>query len=260
MAARKRPSAPRLPRFSPTRLNAYRLCPRAYGFQYDQGLRWGGTSAAQSFGGSLHRALQGFHQAGGADAVSVEELKQSLAATWSGAGYATAEEAGDFQREGELLLEHHHRHASEPGRVTLATEVTVQHRYEDVVIFGKIDRLDRRPDGALEVIDYKSGRRPPGEEQVQKSLAMAIYALLVAHEHPGEPVVTTILHLRTGQSVSVARSADELREVEAATLALAREILADRERPATPGFVCMECPYVRLCPPGQAWRAAQRDE
>ncbi len=38
--------APRLPRFSPTKLGAYRACPRAYAFQYDQGLRWDGIDAA----------------------------------------------------------------------------------------------------------------------------------------------------------------------------------------------------------------------
>jgi RecB family exonuclease len=253
MAAR--PRLPKLPRFSPTRLEAYRFCPRAYSFQYDQGLRWGGTSAGQSFGGSLHRALQGFHGEGGAQAVSVEDLKQKLAATWSAHGYGSPEEAAAAQQEGERLLEQHHAHASEEGRTTLAVECTVQHRYEDVVLFGKIDRLDRRPDGALEVIDYKSGRRIPTEDDVRGSLAMALYQMLVARNHPGVPVVTTLLHLRSGQTASVARSEDELREVEAGALALARQILADREKLPCPGDQCRDCPYPRVCPSGSLWLA-----
>ena len=257
MAATKRPAAPRLPRFSPTRLNAYRFCPRAYAFQYDEGLRWGGTSAGMSFGGSLHRALQVFHQEGGAAAVSVDDLKQQLAATWSAVGYTSTEEADAARVEGERLLEQHHAQAAEPGRVTLAVERTVQHRYDDVVLFGKIDRLDRRPDGALEVIDYKSGRRVPTEDDVRASLAMALYQLLVAREHPGTPVVTTLLHLRTGQSASVSRTDDELRVVEEDALALARQILADREKLARPGPSCLDCPYPRICPPGRQWLAEQ---
>ncbi len=255
MASRKRPAAPKLPRFSPTRLNAYRFCPRAYGFQYDQGLRWGGTSASQSFGGSLHRTLQVFHQEGGAASISVDELKRQLASTWSASGYATEEEADAARTEGERLLEQHHAQANEPGRTTLAVERTVQWRYDDLVLFGKIDRLDRRPDGALEVIDYKSGRRVPTESDVRESLAMAIYQLLVAREHPGTPVVTTLLHLRTGQSASVARTDDELRVVEEEALTLARAILADREKLARPGPQCHQCPYPRICPPGREWLA-----
>ena len=255
MAARK-PAAPKLPRFRPTRLNAYRFCPRAYAFQYEDGLRWGGTSASQSFGGSLHRALQVFHQEGGAKALSVDDLKQQLGFTWSAHGYGSAEEsAAALAEAGRLLEQHHAQAASEPGRVTLAVERTVQWRHADVVLFGKIDRLDRRPDGALEVIDYKSGRHVPTEADVRASLAMALYQLLVAREHPGTPVFATLLHLRTGQTASVGRSDDELREVEQEALGLARQILADRDKPAEPGVNCRDCPYPRLCPPGRLWLA-----
>ena len=82
-------SKPRLPRFSPTRLNLYRFCPRAYLFQYERGLRWGGASPAQSFGGSVHRTLQAFHERGGAGAVSLDDLKTELAGRWSDAGYGS---------------------------------------------------------------------------------------------------------------------------------------------------------------------------
>src|SRR5437763_491469 len=43
-------------RLSPTRLRLYLTCPKAYHYYYVRGLRWGETSAASSFGSSLHRA------------------------------------------------------------------------------------------------------------------------------------------------------------------------------------------------------------
>src|SRR5436189_6460915 len=51
-------------RLSPTRLRLYLFCPKAYQYYYVRGLRWGEISPASSFGGSLHRALQAFHEAG----------------------------------------------------------------------------------------------------------------------------------------------------------------------------------------------------
>lgn len=247
------PKAPKLTRFSPTRLSLYRTCPKAYAFQYDQGLRWGGQSSAQSFGGSLHRTLQAFHDQGGAAAVSVEALRATLAERWSSAGYESDEEAAEFRAVGEELLSRYHTAAQEPGRETIATEVTVSRRYEDFVLFGKIDRLDRRPDTSIEVIDYKSGRHAFTEDEVRQSLAMTVYQVLVAREHPGVAVYTGILNLRTGESVFVLRSPDELDAAEAEIASLARAILADALKAPTPGPQCARCPYPSVCAEGRVW-------
>ncbi|HEU4407828.1 MAG TPA: PD-(D/E)XK nuclease family protein [Polyangiaceae bacterium] len=248
-----RAKAPRLPRLSPTRLNLYRFCPRAYGFYYDEGLRWGSTSAAQSFGGSLHRALQTFHARGGPEGVSLDELKAQFGAAWSAAGYESDEQAAEYRASGERLLERYYEAAREPGRVTLATEATLQRRYDEFVLFGKIDRLDRRPDGGLEVVDYKSGRREVTEREVRESLAMTLYQVLVARQHPGVPVHARVVALRTGESASVLRSDAELDEAEGEIVALVRTILADAAKDARPGEPCRSCVYPRVCPPGRAW-------
>ncbi|HEU4534415.1 MAG TPA: PD-(D/E)XK nuclease family protein [Polyangiaceae bacterium] len=248
-----RAKAPRLPRLSPTRLNLYRFCPRAYGFYYDEGLRWGSNSAAQSFGGSLHRALQAFHARGGPEVVTLEALKDQWNAAWSSAGYESPEQAAEFRASGEELLARYHEASREPGRVTLATEATLQRHYDEFILFGKVDRLDRRPDGALEVIDYKSGRREVTEREVRESLAMTLYQLIVARQHPGVPVHTRIVALRTGESASVLRSDAELDAAEADIVALVRTVLGDAIKPALPGESCRSCLYPRVCPPGRAW-------
>jgi RecB family exonuclease len=248
-----RAKAPRLPRLSPTRLNLYRTCPRAYGFYYDEGLKWGFTSAAQSFGGSLHRALQTFHARGGAEGLSLDELKAQFAAAWSAAGYESAEQAAEYRASGEELLERYYEAAREPGRLTLATEATLQRRYDEFTLFGKIDRLDRRPDGALEVVDYKSGRREVTAAEVRDSLAMTVYQLLVARQHPDVPVYARVVALRTGESASVLRDGAELDAAEREVVALARAVLGDAVKPALPGPSCRSCVYPRVCPPGRAY-------
>jgi RecB family exonuclease len=249
---RKAPQ-PRLPRFSPTRIDLYLFCPRAYHLYYDRGLKWGGMSAGYAFGGSLHRTLQVFHERGGAENVSVDELLDQLRERWSDAGYGTAEEADAHLQAGQALLEQYHSRSAEPGRETLWTEKTVQHRYEEFVLFGKVDRLDRRPDGALEVVDYKSGRLTVTEEEVRGSLTLAIYQLLVARANPGTPVYTGIFCVRSCQSAAVLRTAEELDAVEREVTEVVRRILRDEEKRALPGRQCRDCAYPRVCPPGRQW-------
>src|SRR5262249_3316950 len=157
-----------------------------------------GGSAGHALGGSVHRALQVFHERGGTDELSQEELVDHLHQKGSEQGYGSPEEAAAHLAAGEDLPLRYYRSAAAAGRETVWTERTVQQRYDEFVLFGKIDRLDRCRDGSLEVVDYKTGRLSVTEEEVRDSLAIRIYQLLIAREHPGVPVYAGIYCLRTG--------------------------------------------------------------
>lgn len=257
---RPSPSPPpaKLPRFSPTRIALYLFCPRAYAFYYREGLRWGGITAGHSFGGNLHRTLQAFHDRGGNEQVSLDDLLQELRERWSDAGFATPEEAADHLAAGEQLLRQYYERPQDVGRETVWTEKTVQHRFDDFVLFGKVDRLDRHADGTLEVVDYKSGRLTVTEDEVRESLALKVYQLAVARENPGVPVRAGILCLRSGVSASVLRTAEELDQLEVEIAGTVRALLANAEMAPVPGPQCRNCVYPRVCPEGRRWLARHR--
>jgi RecB family exonuclease len=210
-------------------------------------------TAGHAFGGNLHRTLQAFHDRGGAEQVPLHELLQQLRERWSEAGFASPDETAAHLAAGEALLERYHAAAPEPGRSTLWTEQTVQRRYAEFVLFGKVDRLDRRPDGSLEVIDYKSGRLTVCEEDVRASLALGIYQLLVSRESPDVPVHASILCLRSGEIASTLRGEEELNALEDEVTEIVRTILADGGMAPVPGDQCRGCVYPSVCPAGRRW-------
>jgi len=250
-----RPKAPRLPRFSPTRLSLYIFCPRAYYLYYDQGLRWGGQTAGFALGGSLHRSLQLFHDRGGAAQVPLEELLEGLRERWNPSVYASPEESQAHLAAGEAALQRYYAGETEPGRETVWTEKMLQHRYERFILWGRLDRLDRRPEGSLEVVDYKSGRLETSEAELHGSLALRIYQLLTARTYPGAAVHASIHSLRSGHRATLSRTAAELDRVEQEVIEIAHTILDDEMMAATPGEQCRECVYPRVCPPGRRWLA-----
>ncbi|HVR70875.1 MAG TPA: PD-(D/E)XK nuclease family protein [Vicinamibacteria bacterium] len=63
-------------------------------------------------------------------------------------------------------------------------------------VSGKIDRIDRRPDGTLVLRDYKTGRAPRDDGSVfrgGKQLQIPFYVLAAARMFPDEPVVEAFL-------------------------------------------------------------------
>jgi hypothetical protein len=68
-------------------------------------------------------------------------------------------------------------------------------------VAGKIDRIDRRPDGGLVLRDYKTGRAPKDEGGVfrgSRQLQIPFYILAAAQIFPGEPVVEAFLDFVDG--------------------------------------------------------------
>jgi putative RecB family exonuclease len=150
---------------------------------------------------------------------------------------------------------------------------------ENVTLGGKIDRIDRREDGALEVLDYKTGKpprfrgttggaasagapaagdavrrtsRPLGEDDLQ----LAAYALLVTRKFRGRVARCTYVYLNDDLDLWFEPTDEQLREKEAEIVTICDRILADQgkqEFRPTPNALCPWCEYRSLCPEGEEW-------
>ena len=106
---------------------------------------------------------------------------------------------------GQEMMQAYHAAASERrehGVETLFTEKTIKTDMGPFILSGRVDRIDRHPDGTLEVVDYKSGRLETTQEEVSDDLAMNIYQLILRRSYPGSRVMATIYCLRSGVHAS----------------------------------------------------------
>lgn len=72
--------------------------------------------------------------------------------------------------------------ASEKGRTVLATEISGEMEVDGVKVQGRADRIDRLADGALGIVDYKTGR-VPSKEEVKAGFALQLGLLGLIAEH-----------------------------------------------------------------------------
>lgn len=68
------------------------------------------------------------------------------------------------------------------GRIIAATECDGSFKYKGVRVHARADRIDRKADGTLAVVDYKTGQ-PPSGKQVEKGYALQLGIIgLIARE------------------------------------------------------------------------------
>lgn len=183
-----------------SQVRTYLDCPWLYKLRYEDGWRTAWTPAS-SLGVSIHRALERFHRL--EPPAGESELSDAYEAGWLGEGYASASEQMEWHAKGgEILRAYWAAESGRPARI-VAVEREFAFPLEAHTVRGMIDRIDRRPDGSIEIIDYKTHLDLVAEDEVARDLQLRTYAL-GARECLGlEPAWLTLYYVAAGRRISV---------------------------------------------------------
>jgi RecB family exonuclease len=256
------------PYASPSRLKIWRECPKKYAFSVVE-KRPTKPSPHLDLGSNVHAALRDWLRLAPKER-SLENLLEFYRAAWrvNRPAFArrTREELRDWGERGIAMLRAFADDV-EPDLEPVAIEKSVRVELDDLVLGGRVDRVDLLPDGTLAVIDYKTGKFPANETQARaEDLAAAVYARGSSVAFAGAPVSRVeYLHLATMERLvfdlpedAVGRAIDGLatlaREAHAAETeaalagggALAAAFLAK------PSRACRWCDFLAHCKEGQA--------
>jgi len=186
-----------------TKLRVYRECPWKYRLQMVEGRRIPLTPAG-SLGLSLHRALECFHRK---EAPLDADLWDCYERRWMSHGYPDQETRERWFAKGRRVLEKYLE--SERGRRTAVVAVEREFSYPlgRHEVRGMIDRIDRHPDGRLEVIDYKTA----GEGETlgaTDELQLRFYGLGCRESLAMEPALLSVCLVATGRRLTVVYDAE----------------------------------------------------
>lgn len=242
--------------FSYSQLSTFERCPRQYQYQYLFKIP-SPPAANLSFGSSLHNTLQDYYKLVSQSKqaslftdfdpdLSLEKLLSIYEEKWIDRGYETKQHMELRKQRGEEILTLFYERFKNDIPQVEYLEKGFRLKIDDYVISGRIDRADKRADGSLHIIDYKTGRSRT-EKQVQEDLQLAIYAL-AADQCFGIPASLLTLHfLDADESVSVEPSEETMRKAADKVRSLAKEINESDFGPKPARQTCQFCPYKRIC-------------
>jgi RecB family exonuclease len=155
-----------------SKLRAYLDCPFLFRFIYVE-RKFAPQTPFSSLGLSVHKALGAFHARPG----DLGDLMRYYDEKWLHHGYATPQECMEFYNRGAKVLEDWWLHWQANPAQVVYSEKSFEFPFEKWKLKGTIDRVDRLPDGKVELLDYKMGFEDRNEWDVAGSLQLAIYAL-----------------------------------------------------------------------------------
>ncbi len=136
----------------------------------------------------------------------------------------------------------------EPTERELYVETLLDSR---LLLRGFVDRIDVAPDGAVRVVDYKTGRSPGVGFESRALFQMRFYALVIWRSRGVVPTLLRLIYLGDGQVLDYRPDEEDLRATERLVEAVWGAIeLARRtgDWQPSPGPACTWCSYQAHCP------------
>jgi ATP-dependent DNA helicase UvrD/PcrA len=234
-------------RLSASAVDTYERC----GLQFKLDRDWrlsAKPAAAMQYGAAIHRILKTYFDSLNLGRPKTEdELIQLFRLDLTEAKIQEAYQHDLYEEQGiDQLRDFLALARSLPPPQVLHTEQSFEIRVGATSVVGRIDRIDRRPDGRMAIVDYKTGKARD-QEDADESLQLSLYAI-AAREKWGYTVGALIFHNLEG-NVPVITSRTEAQLLAArGRVEAAAQGIADGKFEAKPGMHCNFCAYRSVCP------------
>ena len=117
----------------------------------------------------------------------------------------------------------------------------------DITFTGRIDRLEKNPDGKFEVVDFKSGKTVKSKNKAKTDVQLNIYAKAVEKLKGELPVKASLFYVEKDKMVEYAVTEESVNETIDTIKDMTKEILSENFT-ATPSYnACMFCSYQSIC-------------
>jgi DNA helicase-2/ATP-dependent DNA helicase PcrA len=232
-------------------LTLYLTCPLKYKFARVFGIPQEPT-INQRFGILIHNVLERFHKdPPGEGEDGLRELNGLFESGWRRTGFGATDDELQFRDRAREAL----RLYWERERVAEGEPVWLERKFDFKVgehhVRGRVDRVDRLPDGDFELIDYKTGERK-SEAELENDLQLALYRLAAREAWEVEAAFGSYYYVLDGDKVAAPSKPDDAERVERTVLQVGEGIIGQDFEPRPSPSVCSWCDYRLICPAAES--------
>lgn len=224
-------------------IETYRLCPLKYKFARVFRIPQEPT-INQRFGIVVHQVLERFHKT---SSPSRDDLFELFEISWRRGGFGDSDDELQFrERALDALSRYWERYRDQDGEPEWF-ERSFSFQLGPHLLRGRVDRIDKLPDGTYELIDYKTGKSKT-EDDLRQDIQLSIYQMGARESWQVETSAQSYLYVMTGEKVPVTHSTEEIDRVKATVSRIGDGIMRQEFQPTPTAEICSFCDYRIICP------------
>ena len=206
----------------------------------------------QRFGILVHQVLERFHaeklrdEGGGLD-----RLLSLFEAGWRRTGFGSSDDELQYRDRAVAALARYEERDASADAQPVWLERQFNFEIGDHKLRGRVDRIDRLPGGAYELIDYKTGELKTEADHTD-DLQLALYRLGARIAWDLEVEAGTYWYVLDDSRVELPAAPDDRERVERTVLEVGEGIRAQDFEPRPDYAICSWCDYRLICPASEA--------
>jgi DNA helicase-2/ATP-dependent DNA helicase PcrA len=224
-------------------IETYRLCPLKYKFARVFRIPQEPT-INQRFGIVVHQVLERFHVGG---MQTWDDMAGLLDAGWRRSGFGETDQERQLHGKAVAALRRYLERWSTEDAEPVWFEKSFSFRLGPHTLRGRVDRVDRLPDGGHELIDYKTGR-PKTPAQLRDDVQLAVYAMAAREAWDLEASSQSYLYVLDDEKVPLPPGAVDQDLLSETVFTVADGILSQGFEPTPSYAACSMCDYRIVCP------------
>ena len=233
-------------------LDLYLTCPLKYKFRRVFGIPQEPT-INQRFGILIHNVLERFHKEGD-DQGSEEGLRRLMGlfeAGWRRTGFGSSDDELQFRDRAREAMRLYWERERESDGEPVWLERKFDFRIGEHHVRGRVDRVDRLPDGSHELIDYKTGERK-SEAALESDLQLSLYRLAAGEAWDLDANTGSYYYVLDADKVAAPVRPDDSERVERTVFQVGEGVLGQDFEPRPSPAVCGWCDYKLICPAAES--------
>lgn len=198
----------------------------------------------QRFGILVHQALERFHQDG---STGIDTLLDLFEFGWRRGGFGDTDQEKQLRAKAVVALNRYHARFHEEDTEPVWFERGFQFKLGPHVLRGRVDRVDRKPDGSHELIDYKTGR-PRTLAQLREDVQLSLYAVGAREAWQLDSSSQAYHYVLDDEKITVPQEALDPEWITQTVFEVAEGILGQGFEPTPSYAACSMCDFRIACP------------
>lgn len=181
---------------------------------------------------------------------SIDDLLKMYDSSWIDDWYLSKDQKEKYYKKGKDILKEFYESNKDKWTIPVALEGWFKLKVGDYFINGRMDRVDKLPDGSLQIIDYKTGKSKEKIEGDDKN-QLLIYQLAAnsvqEYKNLGQVSNLTFFYLEDNLQISFLGDDEDLIELKEKLLETVENIKSGNFTATPAEHLCSHCDFKDIC-------------